>query len=277
MGKEESLLGTGKEAQHVKHERIQVIAPADLQQGYQFEAEAKGRKFTVVVPPGGVKEGQQFTVKSPVILPPSNHGIKGSWKNGLFACFKHGCCHPHLCLSCCCGPLALAQVMTRMRLTWTGDRGSIPQVANTFQRVARIFFLFVLAIVALDVASFMLYPQFSEMRDITEDQVIDFNDYFSQQNIWDTAPTGAIALYYSKCLLEILFCFYIVLTTCKTRRAVREQYEIPNSCCGCEDFCCSLWCGCCTTMQMMRHTADYDQHEGKCCTKSGLPPHCDVV
>mmetsp|Transcript_15776 Transcript_15776/g.23901 ORF Transcript_15776/g.23901 Transcript_15776/m.23901 type:complete len:278 (+) Transcript_15776:107-940(+) len=277
MEKKKKLLEKSEKGQDERNELVQVIAPADLREGYQFEAEANGRKFMVVVPPGGVKEGQQFTVKSPMHPPPKNDRPTGSWKDGILACFKHGCCHSHLCLSCCCCPLALAQVMTRMRLTWMGNRGSMPHAAKTFRRVASIFFLFVLAILALDIASFMLFPQLSEMRDISEMNDMNFQDYYSQQNFWDNAPMGALVLYYSKCFLQILFCLYMLLLTCKTRRAVRETSDIPASCCGCDDFCCSILCGCCTTMQMMRHTADYNQHQGKCCTKTGLPHHCDNV
>lgn len=235
--------------------------------------------------------------------PPKNDRPTGSWRDGIFACLKHGCCHSHLCLLCCCCPrkcshqwlqidflfisfltcyvpliaVALAQVMTRMRLTWMGNQGSVPQAAKTFRRVASIFSLFVLAILALDIASFMLFPQLSEMRDVSEINDMNFQDYYSQQNFWDNAPMGAIVLYYSKWFLQILFCLYILLVTCKTRRAVREKSDIPASCCGCDDFCCSILCGCCTTMQMMRHTANYNQHQGKCCTKTGLPHHCDNV
>jgi hypothetical protein len=28
----------------------------------------------------------------------------GAWKDGLFSCFRYGCCHAHLCLSCWCAP-----------------------------------------------------------------------------------------------------------------------------------------------------------------------------
>eukprot|EP00591_Stephanopyxis_turris_P002748 CAMPEP_0195522202 /NCGR_PEP_ID=MMETSP0794_2-20130614/20099_1 /TAXON_ID=515487 /ORGANISM="Stephanopyxis turris, Strain CCMP 815" /LENGTH=105 /DNA_ID=CAMNT_0040651895 /DNA_START=167 /DNA_END=481 /DNA_ORIENTATION=- len=46
---------------------IEVVAPATLQEGYTFEAQIgeKGRTFTVTVPPGGVEDGQKFSVPIP--------------------------------------------------------------------------------------------------------------------------------------------------------------------------------------------------------------------
>lgn len=41
---------------------IRVIAPARLQEGFTFEVLVDGEPFTVRVPKGGVKEGQEFEV-----------------------------------------------------------------------------------------------------------------------------------------------------------------------------------------------------------------------
>lgn len=50
-------------------EIVNVTSPAALNEGYTFDALHNGRRFSVTVPPGGVKEGQIFSVP---VVPPSN-------------------------------------------------------------------------------------------------------------------------------------------------------------------------------------------------------------
>eukprot|EP00545_Synedropsis_sp_CCMP1620_P001124 CAMPEP_0119015798 /NCGR_PEP_ID=MMETSP1176-20130426/11641_1 /TAXON_ID=265551 /ORGANISM="Synedropsis recta cf, Strain CCMP1620" /LENGTH=295 /DNA_ID=CAMNT_0006969119 /DNA_START=92 /DNA_END=979 /DNA_ORIENTATION=+ len=256
---------------------VQVTAPADLAEGYQFEAEANGQRFLVTVPPGGVKAGQSFTVKAaipnhaaPIVISgTTDPGVVGAWKDGLCSCFRHGCCHPHLCLSIFCTPIALAQVMTRQRLNWMGTPGSVKQVASTFKIMVGIFVLYVIISQVLNIMFTSLYPQY---------QGFDADNYETTQAMWESAPTGAIIIHYIEEIMELCFCVYIVIATCRARRSVREQYEIPeHSCSGCEDCCCAFWCQCCVTMQMMRHTADYDTYPGSCCTDTGLPSYVQTV
>jgi Cys-rich protein (TIGR01571 family) len=158
-------------------------------------------------------------------------------------------------------PVALAQVMTRMRLTWMGEPGSVQQVAKTFKMVVGIFVLYMLVNQILNIIFYAMYPQFQ-----------DAGDYETAETLWAEAPAGAFILHYTRELIEFIFWLYILLATCRVRRNVREQYEIPEDvCAGCEDCCCAFWCQCCTTMQMMRHTADYDNYPAVCCTETGLP------
>ncbi|EJK54677.1 hypothetical protein THAOC_25675, partial [Thalassiosira oceanica] len=66
-----------------------------------------------------------------------------------------------------------------------------------------------------------------------------------------------------------IFSIYVIL---KTRKHIRESSGIPEeSCQGCEDCCCATWCGCCTVLQMARHTAEYKTYAGQCCSETGLP------
>lgn len=57
-----------------KGNTVEVTAPATLSEGLEFEAVHEGKTFTVVVPPGGVKEGQIFgaplpeDAKTPVLV-----------------------------------------------------------------------------------------------------------------------------------------------------------------------------------------------------------------
>jgi len=265
-----------------REQLLELTAPADLVAGYKIEAEARGETYLAEVPSSGVKAGEKFTAKAIRIPPPSSKAkIPGVWKDGIFSFCKYGCCHIHLCLTCWCRPLALAQVMTRMRLNWMGNRGSVRQVETTFCFVRKLFFNFIILILGLNVASILLYPQFSEMRDVTNNGNNNNDDQNSNgisSSYWrNETPKGALLLSYAECTLSMLFCFYLIVVTCKTRRAVREEYHIKDKCCGCEDLCCSLLCGCCVTKQMMRQSADYDNHRGHCCTKNGLPLHLNAV
>lgn len=59
----------------------------------------------------------------------------GKWKDGLFDCFALGVCHPHLCCAFFCSKIAMAQIMTRMSLTWLGEPGQRVATRNTFKVV----------------------------------------------------------------------------------------------------------------------------------------------
>lgn len=156
-----------------------------------------------------------------------------------------------------------------MRLTWLGGPGSVRQVASTFKTVVFIWFLYLILDQCLSIGFYSYYPEY---------QSFDPNAYETYEEMWADAPSGAIIIHYVQDALHFVFWLYLLIATIKARRAVRQQYEIPeHSCSGCEDCCCSFWCHCCTTMQMMRHTADYDSYPAACCTETGLPLHVDTV
>ena len=97
---------------------VDVIAPTNMQGGYQFNVDQGGRLLKVAVPAGGVTAGQRFAA---LILDEGNavagtstganpHGIPTRrWRDDLCDCCKLGCCHPLCCLSCWCTPCALGQ------------------------------------------------------------------------------------------------------------------------------------------------------------------------
>lgn len=47
---------------------------------------------------------------------------RGRWKDGLCSCCAFGPCHPHLLNAWCCPQILMAQVLTRMNMTWLGDK-----------------------------------------------------------------------------------------------------------------------------------------------------------
>mmetsp|Transcript_19227 Transcript_19227/g.49208 ORF Transcript_19227/g.49208 Transcript_19227/m.49208 type:complete len:89 (-) Transcript_19227:369-635(-) len=57
---------------------------------------------------------------------------------------------------------------------------------------------------------------------------------------------------------SLMMISFLVIRTwigCQNRARVRMVDNIPeDTCAGCEDCCCAFWCGCCTDIQLLRHT-----------------------
>lgn len=235
---------------------VEVVAPADLPGGYTFDAEINGNIFKVVVPPGGVKQGQRFSVPAPTTKTTTTTRVftedapMGAWRDGLFDFFKHGCCHPHLCLALWCQPIAAAQVMTRMSLNWIADAAN--NKSRTFATVCKIVIAYYVVDQLIKTLIIQMYRS-------------DTQPSYSGNQYEGAKIAGSI-----REALELAFWAYILVITCKTRKSVREKYEIPEkNCDGCEDVCCSFWCGPCTVAQMARHTTDYRSNDASCCVETG--------
>jgi len=104
---------------------MEVIAPANLPEGYTFQVEVPSssnnatdtennsiRTFTVTVPKGGIEEGQSFSVPLPggsdalddsMIRPRVSIPV-GHWRDGVLDICKYGPFHPLLWNSFCCVP-----------------------------------------------------------------------------------------------------------------------------------------------------------------------------
>lgn len=257
---------------------VNVTAPANLEAGYTFEAEINGdptKIFTCAVPEGGVVEGQTFLAP----LPLSYNGPRvrapiGMWKDGVFDCCSVGFFHPSLWCSWCCTQFAMGQLMTRMQLNWLGNPGPIVSTAQTFKVVAMLtisYFVFSFCLQAL-----------------------------SLEYAYDEIPRSIST---TRFVAGLLFGVWTVYALCRVRRNMRARYQIKEErCIGCEgesllfsfhscklrsvlnnllflplDVCCSLWCGCCVTAQMLRHTGDYETYPGTCCSSSGHPPGTPIT
>jgi len=216
-----------------EEELVEVVAPANLPEGYEFEVTASDETFTVRVPQGGVKEGELFrgtkissSSSSTSNRKKSQDAPVGGWKNGLCDCCIHGCCHAHFWLGLCFPQCLLAQVMVRLDLDMLGQPRpptGTPNSAFTTMVVLTVVWLISHGIPVL----------------------------------------GAI--------LSYPFFIYLLLATCWVRQSVRQRYAIPEQDCkGCEDFCCAFCCGKCAICQMARHTANYETEPSQCCTNDGL-------
>merc|ERR1719330_2065941 len=99
---------------------VQVVAPADLPEGYKFNAMYEEQIFPVEVPSGGLTKGEKLVVPfDPSLV--VDGGVTGRWKDDLFDCFKYGPCHASVLNACCFPLILLGQIMTRLKLDWLGD------------------------------------------------------------------------------------------------------------------------------------------------------------
>jgi PLAC8 family len=246
-------------------------------------------KLCTVQPPEGVKQGEKFVAE--LICPAEadadadadrldaegedlggHHRIPhGRWRDGICDCFVHGLCHPMLWLACCCRPLAIGQILTRMYLTAMGNpilhgNGSRRPRASAFQVVACVF-----AVVwAVDYALTLLWsPYMVPPRDDDHATPPSPDD-----NPGSSIPAWALMAHALQTATKVLFGAYLLALLIRARAHVRQRYDIPEQCCvGCEDCCCAFWLPCCTALQIARHTADYSQRRSAaCCTDTGLPP-----
>lgn len=208
-------------------------------------------------------QGQQITTP---FTPSTNNGNNqttpivddegtplGGWKDGLFDCFKFGPFHPSFIYACCCPQVLMAQVMTRMRLDWLGETAPDEERKKTFKTV--VYILFVYWIIGGLLPDPVIYEQ-------------------NGHTIVKSHPFLSML----KNALNLAFGIYTLVALTRTRKAVRERYEIPERhAVGCEDLCCSFWCGCCTVSQLARQTINYETHEARWFTDTGLDPQYPVM
>ncbi len=86
---------------------------------------------------------------------------------------------------------------------------------------------------------------------------------------WIFAYSSAVVL-----AIDITVLCNIIWMTAKTRRFVRQEFNIPGSKVG--DTLTSAFCTSFAIAQMGRHTADYDTYVGVCCTNTGLPDQIEL-
>jgi len=226
---------------------VEVTAPANMPEGFKFDAVHNGIPFAVIVPAGGVQEGDIIQVP----FDPTNTGtassVIGRWKDDLFACTRHGIFHPSFLSACFCQLCLLGQVMTRLKMNWMAQPAPPEEVKKTFRNM-------IIVTVAMGITAATFTPE------ITIDMDAEGNPTF---------VTKDPSFLYS--FLQFTYFVYIMYVMMKVRKAVRERDSIPVGKCGSfEDVCCAYWCGCCTTSQMARQTANYDDDQAAFFTSDGL-------
>mmetsp|Transcript_28448 Transcript_28448/g.43446 ORF Transcript_28448/g.43446 Transcript_28448/m.43446 type:complete len:171 (+) Transcript_28448:223-735(+) len=157
----------------------------------------------------------------------------------------------------------MAQLLTRMKLTWLGAPSSASkEYKKTF-----------LIVLALSIINFIIYSIF-----YCPLKVVKVNGYNGENDIV-VVPNEDCSVWqhYLSTTCSALLGLYTFFVLVRLRYAIRTKYHIPAS--GnngvCEDCCCIFWCGWCSTVQMAHQTADYDQQAAYCCNTTGLPPVID--
>jgi PLAC8 family len=126
-----------------------------------------------------------------------------------------------------------------------GGPGARPSVSNTCMIVTGIYFFVIVADLILSSVSGSTQcggtggleeydPDAGEYRIKCDD------------GTWEdkTSTTEITSAVYS--VIAVLFWLYMLVVVCRTRKHMREKYNIPQGSCGAlDDCCCSCWCGCC--------------------------------
>ena len=227
---------------------VEVIAPSNLPAGYQFQVDAgNGQTYLVQVPAGpGVTAGERFAAVVLSNSTPKASGIPtGQWRDEWTNCCAYGWCHPQCCLSFWCATCAMGQIMTRLNLDWKADafktEADKPSLPWTTFKI-----------------TFLITTAYHILTRI-----------FSITNLW-----------YLDMIISIAFVVYWTIIIGKTRKLVRETYNIPANDCGGEgaqDWLCALFCPCCTACHVARHLTDFDATKAECCTDTGLGPNAPPV
>jgi Cys-rich protein (TIGR01571 family) len=224
---------------------VDVVAPADLPGGYHFEAEIEGQRFLATVPPGGVQQGETFTCFMKELDSVAIDIPVGDWKDGMFNMCELGWCHPVLWNAIFCPLIALGQIQTRVHLDFLGRPkfGDLPYTNRYMMLLVIAFWI---------------------GTNIT---------LFAACNLkWSRGMELSVADGCAFALVNVVMFGFVVFVTQSTRSSVREKFMIRERCCyDLEDVCCATLCLPCSVGQMQRHTANYDDYEAVCCSKTGLP------
>lgn len=236
---------------------VEVIAPATLSEGYQFEAQLGERTIQVTVPQGGVEGGQKFMVplqESPQasILSHKVNIPVGHWRDGLCNCCAYGPCHNHFIMACLCPLVAAGQIISRLKFTIWGKPGTTAETAGAFQTIVAMTAAYFLIVISIAVICAPFDP--------------------------DYPPPFVVVLLIVKSFMGYAFLLYSIIVLWNLRSYIRNKYAIPESCnTGCDDLLCAVCCSHCAVAQMLRHTTDYDTYNASCCSETGVPPHVPSI
>mmetsp|Transcript_42060 Transcript_42060/g.101141 ORF Transcript_42060/g.101141 Transcript_42060/m.101141 type:complete len:311 (-) Transcript_42060:1550-2482(-) len=229
---------------------IDVVAPADLPAGYQFEAAIDNNIFMAAVPMGGVKQGQTFSCYMKDV---KKAGIPfGHWRDGFFDVFKFGGKHPMVLNSFFLPLLALAQIQTRVGLDFTGQRlDADDRRRGTWSprgMMACVMFFW------LGLNSMIIYGLEWKLQNFL---------FLSAADI------------FSLVLVNGTFIVFTIYATANTRTFLQEKYQIDrqNTIAQLrrENIILSTFCLPLVIAQMGRHTASYDEYDGVCLSDTGIP------
>jgi hypothetical protein len=105
---------------------------------------SKGVPVAYVVPAGEftpLTGGNATIVLSSGSVAGDPNAPRGAWRDSLCDCCILGPCHPSLWCACCCPQLLMAQVLTRMNMSWLAVKNS-PETPRTFRNVIGVVILY---------------------------------------------------------------------------------------------------------------------------------------
>lgn len=261
---------------------VLVVAPATLAEDFTFDVTLGGkhgdRPFTVTVPKGGVEEGQEFEIPYPgsvsdddsctseayddigdleedkKTLPcqsgsTESHAPYGRWRTHLCSCFDV-VTQSTFWIAFLCPPIIIAQLATRMGLTFQGT-ADIDHVSLSERTAFR--------------------ETEEEAGQAYNKIILSFAFVLFLANL---VPIYGLAI------VGIYVLILVIYVGSNIRRSMRDRYRIESKCLklgkskfgsGClEDYLCMTFCGCCSLIQMARHTHHDKEYPGYCCTTTGL-------
>jgi len=231
---------------------IEVIAPCNLPQGYQFEIYLNDTRYLAVTP-YTVKEHEKFTS----IYEEVNEQLyitipHGKWRDGLFDCLSFGICHSLLWNSICWPMITMGQIMTRLGMNWVGTLEKNPHKSNrTFVTLLFISLLWTTLNILLVYYVFIHWALVNEVP-------------------------KSVAIFTIASLANIFFLLYAIYLATIVRHYIRKKYHIHGKGIAQEDygdFCLSVFCLSLNVAQMGRMTANYTLYRDVCCSSTGLPDH----
>ena len=270
---------------------IRVVAPATLEEDFTFDVLLDGKPFTVVVPKGGVREGEEFEVPYPMDddiesrmsgrdydddsednnkdkdlhLPPTTSSsgdeddTKSTDENDRLGA-PYGRFRVALC-SCC-------DVITQATF-WMALCCFPVLLAQVLTRLRLKWNGTILS-----------------MPEDEDEEEEDEHDKLEREEEMAMTFNKIVLTFVGVLLLGhlpvvgsvIVFLFYLVMSIWiggNLRRVARQRYKIPTRCSMCaksgaEDRCVMGLCGCCALIQIARHTHNDKEYPGYCCTTTGL-------
>lgn len=262
---------------------VTVIAPATLLEGYSFLAQVDGMDFDVVVPPGGVLQGQAFQVPYPAPHPDREIGGCSSMQGSQISPQpQHALIHASELVHVPPSSREMPAVPSDAPMgKW---RTKLCSCWSTFP--SNLFWagLFLTPILVGQVAQRMGLDYCGKPIPVDdhENDVESARGATSERGAKGSSTCQSIALVFTVAnicnfmavgiVVWPITCVLCVILISNVRYHFRVKYQIPGTCCNnrCDDVCCALFCDCCVAVQLTRHTHNEDRYPYQCCSEIGL-------
>jgi Cys-rich protein (TIGR01571 family) len=248
---------------------IRVVAPATLEEGYTFDVLLGDRPYTVTVPPGGVDEGEEFEIP----YPDDEESNIGYLKS-------NGHKDDDDTLPCPTNSREDCEDYTKTSDTGTGApfgrwRYHLLACCDVFTQATFWQALFCPPVLIAQLVTRMRLNWRGLPGDTDEEISLSYNkillSFLGVLLVGILLPVGGL-------ILAVVYALAVsVYVGGNVRRTLRGKYKIPAKLQPVEDHLCMLFCGCCSSIQMARHTHDDKEYPGYCCTQTGLQTNAPKI